>query len=622
MKQFVSKLLLVALVLSTSAVPAFAQSKAEPKIDTVEARIKRVESGLLPAVLIKGDAPWSIEERMRHYKAPGLSVAVIKDFKIDWARAYGVKDIETNEPVTTETLFQAGSISKSVNAMVAMKKVEQGKLSLDEPINNKLVSWKLPENEFTAKKKVTLRNLLSHTAGTTVHGFPGYAIDEKIPTLPQVLDGASPANTAAVRVDFEPGSKFRYSGGGTTISQVAIMDIEKKPYPEIAKETVLDPLKMTNSTYMQPLPADWRKQAASGHLRDGSLVKGKIHIYPEMAAAGLWTTPTDLAKFAIELQLSLAGKSNKILKQESVDAMTTAVLDDVGLGFFIEKRGQALYFGHGGADEGFRAELMVNRKNGYGVVVMTNSDNGEILREVGRGVAREYGWEEFLPAPHEVIALDANKLGDYLGRYLVNPDRVLTIKNENGKLMAYPTGDRAFEILPTSETTFVRRDANVQYKFVRSGTNGVGNGGGSETPAASSFSAVQVQGPGNSAEAIRINAETFVPLELLAAGKIEEGLAGYRRIKKEQPDHATVSEQKLNNVGYGLMRAKKMAEAIAVFKLNTEFYPAAWNTYDSLGDAYRSNGDKELAIASYKKSLALNPQNANGAAILKKLESE
>ena len=625
MKQFVSKLLLVVFLIPTFAVPAFAQAKAEPKIDTVEARIKRVEAGLLPAVLIKGDAPWSIEERMKHYKAPGLSVAVIKDFKIDWARAYGVKDIETNEPVTTETLFQAGSISKSVNAMVAMKKVEQGKLSLDEPINNKLVSWKLPENEFTAKKKVTLRNLLSHTAGTTVHGFPGYAIDEKIPTLAQVLDGASPANTAAVRVDFEPGSKFRYSGGGTTISQVAIMDIEKKPYPEIAKETVLDPLKMTNSTYMQPLPAEWLKKAASGHLRDGSLVKGKIHIYPEMAAAGLWTTPTDLAKFAIELQLTLAGKSNKILKQESVDAMTTAVLDDVGLGFFIEKRGQALYFGHGGADQGFRAELMVNRKNGYGVVVMTNSDNGEILREVGRGVAREYGWEEFLPAPHEVIALDATRLDDYLGRYLVNPDRVLTIKNENGKLMAYPTGDRAFEILPISETTFVRRDANVKYSFLRNGTNVGGSGGGDGEPVASTnFTAMQlVQGDGrNMVEAKRVSAEAQVPLELLAAGKIDEGIGGYRKIKKEQPDNATVSEQRLNNVGYGLMRSKKLAEAIAVFKLNTELYPNAWNTYDSLGDAYMNNGDKELAIANFKKSLELNPQNSNAAAMLKKLQSE
>ena len=176
---------------------------------------------------------------MKFYKVPGLSIAVIKDFKIDWARGYGLKDVSTNEPVTTETLFQAGSISKSVNAMVAMKKVEQGKISLDENINDKLTSWKLPDNEFTAKKKVTLRNLLSHTAGTTVHGFPGYAVTEKVPSLQQVLDGASPANTAAVRVDLEPGTRFRYSGGGTTIAQLAIMDIEKKPYPDIARETVL-----------------------------------------------------------------------------------------------------------------------------------------------------------------------------------------------------------------------------------------------------------------------------------------------------------------------------------------------------------------------------------------------
>jgi CubicO group peptidase (beta-lactamase class C family) len=619
MKQLVSKLLLFAFLLPSAIHPALAQSTAN---DT-EARIKRVESGLLPSVLIKGDPSWSIAERMKSYKAPGLSIAVIKDFKVDWARAYGVKDIETKEPVTTTTLFQAGSISKSVNAMVAMKKVEEGKISLDEPINNKLVSWKLPENDFTAKKKVTLRNLLSHTAGTTVHGFPGYAVDEKLPSLQQVLDGESPANTAAVRVDFEPGSKFRYSGGGTTISQVAIMDIEKKPYPQIAKETVLDPLDMKNSTYMQPLSPEWRKQVASGHLQDGSVVKGKIHVYPEMAAAGLWTTPTDLAKFAIELQLSLQGKSNKVLKKETVEAMTTAFLGNVGLGFFIEKHGDALYFGHNGADEGFRAELVINRRNGYGVAVMTNSDNGEILREVIRGVAREYGWEEFLPAPHEVIALDAARLNDYTGRYLVNSDRVITVKNENGKLMAYPTTDRSFEILPISESTFVRRDLPWKYKFERNGTNGAGSGGGDGEPTATAFTVLQITGFDNNVEdAKRINAETLVPFELLMSGKIDEGRAAYLKLKQEKPNDASVSEDRLNNVGYALMRAKKMAEALAIFKLNTELYPDAWNTYDSLGEAYAANGDKELAIASYKKSIALNPKNGNGVAALKKLEDQ
>ena len=614
MKRLVCKLLLVVYL-----IPSIAFAQANP-----DGRIKKVEAGLLPAVLIKGDPSWSIAERMKFYKAPGLSIAVIKDFRIDWARGYGVKDVTTNEPVTTETLFQAGSISKSVNAMVAMKKVEQGKISLDEDINNKLTTWKLPDNEFTAKKKVTLKNLLSHTAGTTVHGFPGYAPTETIPTLPQVLDGTSPANTAAVRVDFEPGTRFRYSGGGTTIAQLAIMDIEKKPYPEIARETVLAPLKMTNSTYSQPLPPEWRKKAATGYRPNGSEVEGKIHVYPEMAAAGLWTTPTDLAKFAIEMQLSRAGRSNKVLTKESVQKMTTAVMDEVGLGFFIEKHGNAWYFGHGGADEGFRAELLVNGEKGYGVAVMTNSDNGQILREVIRSVASEYGWDEFLPTPYEVVTLNAAKLNDYTGRFQVNPDRVLTIANQNGKLIARPTGDQEFELLPISETTFVRRDADLKYEFLRvvtGGSNGgatYGNGNGGSNAVTV---AIQIRGNEESNSAKRVSADTVVPFELLMAGKTKEALAGYRKIKNESPDNVSVEEGRINNLGYRLLQQKRVADAIAMFKMNVEFYPNAWNTYDSLGEAYMVDGEKDLAIANYKKSLALNPGNGNGAAMLKKLQA-
>lgn len=595
MNKFIATLLLVVLI-----APSITFSQ-----NGVDARIKSVEQGLVPSVLIKGDPGFAIAERMKFYKVPGLSVAVIKDFKLDWARAYGVKDTATNEPVTTETLFQAGSISKSVNATVAMKKVEQNRLSLDEPINNKLTTWKLPENEFTAKKKVTLRALLSHTAGTTVHGFPGYAIDEKIPTLPEILDGAKPANTAAVRVDFEPGSKFRYSGGGTTITQLALMDIEKKPYPDIAKETVLGPLNMTNSTYSQPLPADWRKKAATGYRAGGFEVEGKIHVYPEMAAAGLWTTPTDLAKFGIEMQLSLLGRSNKVLSKQSVDAMTTGVLDNVGLGFFIEKHGNAIYFGHGGADEGFRAELLLSRDKGYGVAVMVNSDNGQILREVIRSVAQEYGWEEFLPKPYEVITLDAAKLQSYVGRYQVNPDRVLTLKSEGNKLMMYPTGDPVVELLPISETQFVRRDANVRYEFVKSEDGGV--------------KSINLITGGGTGSAQRIASDTLVPFELLTSGKIEEAVAAYRAIKSKQPDNASISENRLNTVGYTLLRQKKFAESIALLKLNVEFYPESWNAYDSLGEAYMESGDKAQAITNYKKSIELNPANQNGREMLKKL---
>jgi CubicO group peptidase (beta-lactamase class C family) len=594
MKKLVSLLLLLNLLPFTVL--------AQTSVDT---QIKRVEQGLLPAVLIKGDPSWTLEERMKQWKVPGLSVAVVKDFKVEWARSYGVKDIETKEPVTTETLFQAGSISKPVAAMVALKRVQQGKIALDENINNKLVTWKLPDNEFTAKKRVTLANLLSHTGGTTVHGFPGYAVGEKIPTLPQVLDGTEPANTAAVRVDMEPGTKYRYSGGGTTIAQLAIMDIEKKPYPQLAQETVLGPLKMTNSTYSQPLPDDWRKKAASGHRGNGSLVEGKIHVYPEMAAAGLWTTPTDLAKFGIEVQLSYAGKSNKVLPKELIDKMVTPFMEQVGLGFFIDKRGNSVYFGHDGADEGFRAMMLMHRETGYGAVVMVNSDNGQIMGEVMRSIAREYNWDEFLPAVSEIISLDATKLDEYAGRFKVNPDRILTVAQEAGKLVVRPTADAKFELLPIAEDTFIRRDANIKYRFVK-GAAGV--------------TEVQATLPaGNIVNAPKVAADALIPFEQLTAGNIDKALESYRQIKKEQPDNAAVSEARINGLGLGFMRAKKLPVALAYLKLNVEFYPNSWNTYDSLAEAYMANGDKELAIANYKKSLEMNPKNTNATEALKKL---
>lgn len=596
------KFLKIIVVLLVCAQIVTGQSQTQSRID-------RVEKGLLPAVLIKGERGWTIEERMKHYKVPGVSVAVIHDFKIAWAKAYGVKDTETNEPVSTETLFQAGSISKPVAAMAALKKVEQGKIALDEDINNKLTTWKLPDNDFTSKQKVTLANLLSHTGGTTVHGFPGYAPSEKIPTLTQILDGAPPANTRPVRVDFEPGSKFRYSGGGTTIAQLAIMDIEKKPYPQIAQETVLGPLKMTNSTYQQPLPDDTRKKAATGYRSDGKAVVEKIHIYPEMAAAGLWTTPTDLAKFAIEAQLSLAGKSNKVLSKATIEKMVTPFIpsSQAGLGFFSEKHGMATYFGHGGADEGFRAQLLVHRDKGYGAVVMVNSDNGQIMNEIVRAVAKEYEWEEYLPQPRETVSVDSTKLNEFTGRFLVNPDRALTVTQEGGRLFAEPTASPKFQLFPVSDNEFIRPDVDISYTFVKGSTGTVdkitlksGGGGGSEAP--------------------RMAKDTLVPFELLKSGKLAEAVEAYKTIKKEKPLNAAVQEARLNDLGYSLLRDKRITEAIAVFKLNTELYPQSSNVYDSLGEAHMANGDKEQAITFYKRALELDPKNENAANVLKKLQ--
>ncbi|MEK7832245.1 MAG: serine hydrolase domain-containing protein [Acidobacteriota bacterium] len=280
----------------------YAASQSKP---SVAERIASVESGLLPAVVIKDQTTaMTIADRMKHYKVPGVSVAVINDGKIEWAKGYGVTEAGGGStPVTSDTMFQAASISKPVAAMGMLALVEKGLLTLDEDVNVKLKSWKVPDNDFTKEQKVTLRRLASHSAGLTVHGFRGYAAGEAVPTTVQILDGQKPANSAAVRVDVLPGSKWRYSGGGITVMQLLMTEAAGKPFPALMQESVLGKIGMNNSTYEQPLPADKTAKAAMGHRANGEIVKGKFHAYPEMAAAGLWTR----SRMCCLARLALAG---------------------------------------------------------------------------------------------------------------------------------------------------------------------------------------------------------------------------------------------------------------------------------------------------------------------------
>lgn len=319
---------------------------------------------------------------------------MISNGDIAWAQGYGMADVELQHPVTTETRFQAASISKPVAAMAALRFVEQGLLDLDTDVNVKLRSWQVPENEFTTKNKVTLRCLLNHTAGTTVWGFPGYASGEIVPSAVAVLRGEG--NTDPIIVYKEPGESWQYSGGGYTIMQLLLSDILGKPFPEIMAEMVLQPAGMTASTYEQPLPEHWHVYAASGYRGDGTKVKGNWHTYPEMAAAGLWTTPTNLVRFAIQIQRAYAGEAETILTQAMVQQMLTPGMNNHGLGPGISE--DDLRFGHGGANEGFRCELMAFAEGGNGVVVMTNSDNGgRLAHEIILSIAEGYGWPGFAP---------------------------------------------------------------------------------------------------------------------------------------------------------------------------------------------------------------------------------
>jgi CubicO group peptidase (beta-lactamase class C family) len=280
-----------------------------------------------------------------------------------------------------------------VTALAALRYVEQGKWSLDANINDKLVSWKLPENDFTKKEKVTLRRLLSHNAGTTVHGFAGYSSSEPLPTLQQVLDGAKPANSEPVRVDILPGSEARYSGGGYLVVQQMMVDQLKKPFPQIIQEAVFSPLGLKHSTFEQPLPPALAATAASATRGDGKSVEGRWHVYPELAAAGLWTTPSDLARLTTEVLKARAGKSKAVLSQAMTKQMLTPQSEGFGLGFQLEGKER---FGHDGVNEGFQSSIIAFTDSGSGVVMMANSDNGMLLFErFAASFATEYGWKSF-----------------------------------------------------------------------------------------------------------------------------------------------------------------------------------------------------------------------------------
>jgi CubicO group peptidase (beta-lactamase class C family) len=518
MRRTLPRIATIALASCTALALASAADIRRPTTEWVSSpseatRLARVEAGLAPLHL-PDEAPvhWSIPSWMELYKIPGLSIAVFDKNELVWAKSYGVKQAGGSEPVMLDTLFQAASISKPVTALAALRYVEQHQWSLDANINEKLLSWKVPENAYTQQQKVTLRQLLSHSAGMTVHGFPGYGVNEPLPTVRQILDGEPPANTEPVRVDFVPETETRYSGGGFTIVQLMMMDQMKKPFPQLMKEAVLAPLGLRHSTFEQPLPPALFPMAAIGTHASGESLEGGWRIHPELATAGLWTTPSDLGRIAIEVSKAWAGKSRRVLSREMAEQMLTMQSEGFGLGFQLEPGNDR--FGHGGWNFGFTSSLIAFADSGSGVVMMANSDNGPLLFErIAASLATEYGWTSFTHRLNSPFMT-----ADLIGR-LRGAEAVIAWYGE------------------------VLNDGSV---------------------------------PG-------------------------------------------LSPNVLNNVGYGMLLAGNVTGALLVFEANAEFYPDDAYVYDSLGEAYLMAGRIEDAIAAYKKSLELDPNNENARRRLEEL---
>ena len=441
----------------------------------VEQHIRHVQDAIAPPVLIKGEAAslTKLADRMSALHVPGVSIAVIHDGKIEWARGFGVTRVG-GSAVTPDTLFQAASISKPVTAMAVLHLVEAGKLDLDADVNQYLKTWKVPENALTQKTKVTLRELITHTAGMTVHGFPGYASGSALPTLVQILNGEKPANTSPIVVDTVPGTKWRYSGGGFVVTQLLLQDVTGQAFPKIMHDLVLGPIGMTHSSYEQPLSRDRLSEAAMPYRQNGEPVPGGPNVYPEMAPAGLWTTPSDLARYAIEVQKALAGKSSAVISASMAREMLTPGMNHWGLGIETGGSSQQPYFTHGGANVGFQCHL-VAYGSGDGAVVMTNSDTGgRLANEILRTIAYEYKWPDF--APHEInhkeITVSPDTLGKYVGVYSMAPGVNMTITLAEGQLISQMTGQGKVPLFAESETTFFTKVVDAEIEFPNDGKTG------------------------------------------------------------------------------------------------------------------------------------------------------
>ncbi len=442
--------------------------------ETSADRIQRVETGLPEAIVIAGHdtGKFSIQDRMRFYKVSGVSVAVINGGALEWARAYGVCESGGTAPVTTDTLFQAASISKPISAMLALSFVQDGTLSLDEDVNGKLTAWKVPENEFTREKKVTLSGLLSHSAGLTDDaGFAGFARDEPVPTIPDILSGRVVATPNPVRVGYVPGTRTRYSGGGYCVMQQLLVDVSGRPFPDLARERVLVPLGMEHSFYEQPLSAEHSPLAATGHQIDGQPIAGKWRNFP-YAPAGLWTTPSDLARFALEARNSFAGRSNKVLSETLTKQMLTRQVGDWGLGLSLVNSGPAARFSHSGSNTGYECNLEAYLDVGQGAVVMTNGAQGwRLAREILWSIAREYDWPEYpyTPERKSSVPLKAATLNDYVGAYRIATaaDVVIKVSRDGERLFASAGGTAGAELYPQSDRQFFVVEDAITLTFVR-----------------------------------------------------------------------------------------------------------------------------------------------------------
>ena len=579
--------------------------------------IVKVENNLITYVPVKGFKPWNIAERMKYHNINGASIAVIKNYKIDFAKSYGFADTALKIKANNETIYSAGSISKLVTAVIVMKLVDEGKLSLDSNVNNYLKSWKLDENDFTKQKPITLKMLLSHTAGASQSAYWGFKPTEKdLPTITEILNGNKKAGSNKVVINSQPNKEFRYSGGGYMIVQMILMDVLQKDFESIAQEYVFKPLQMSSSTFAQPLPIQFKQRFSYGYSA-ASWYTGKPYIYPQQAAAGLHTTATDLAKLIIAIQKSIVGKSNFLscktantLVAPQVQISNGGYLEQMGVGAFLlqqanNKTAEGKYFEHQGSNAGFISFAIGSVVNGNGAVILLNSgdDFNGFGIELRRSIALTYNWTNFLPKQIEPITLQPNETNAYEGRYLKGKNEVVTIKAEKNYLKETINNGKTIYVFPIAKDTVVFTDYNIKGYFDRDSNN-------------------NIVGLRNEYQKVNEHWKKMLPNEFTANEYLDQ--KNYAAAKKAF-EKLNMNEYQITYLAYELLNKKPIdIDAIeTILQLAKEQYPNSPIVYARWGDFYLKIGDKNKAKNAFSKAIELDPndeESKNKLALIKKQE--
>jgi CubicO group peptidase (beta-lactamase class C family) len=565
---------------------------------SLENHIRAVENSLIPYVEAEGFKPWNIIERMKYHKVSGASIAVIKDFKVDWVKAYGWADTIRKIPMSTETMLSAGSISKLLMAAAALRMVQDGKLALDQPINNYLSSWKLKDNDFTKKTPVTLRMLLSHTGGTSQSAYWGFPADQKeLPSIVDILAGKHNAGSRGVGVIKQPGTGFQYSGGGSMIAQMALMDQSKQAFEPLMRQMVFDKLGMANASFEQPLSPRYAAKASWGYS-SATWYTGTPYVYPQQAAAGLYTTAGDLAKFLIDLQLSYHGKG-QILSQAMLKEMMKAQAtvsegefkEEIALGPFLlqrkdNKSDSGIYFMFDGVNAGFTAFSIGNLSEGYGVVVLLNSgdDFNALGKEIIRAVAKTYNWHAFLPEAIKLGQVDEQTLNSYVGRYRQDKDVVVSIRREGPYLVEQFNGGKDIICYPIGKDSIVFSDFKVKGFFKRNEKGDV-----------IGMQSIYAKEPW-----LRMQADEMSFSELLSTRRMDEAKKMLREMNLDESQITYMAYEKAND----------LPAAKAILEVALEKFPQSAIVLTRWGDYYGLLNDKVKALEFYEKAFAKAPHDA------------